>query len=478
MGVYGVHPTRYGEMSDENLYSMFRESTYSILTESEKLDLLQETVNRDALERGEIGSPEVRFADLPSTESGRAADGVININRTMAVDGIQSSEYNGQTIQYFMGDYNCQALDTVLHENVHCFQDQVRDGTITIDDALKTAEYQANDFTVSVMLQDGRYQLGSQYLTGETANGYYCYYFQSTERDAFWSAEEKTSAILNIISEKYGSEASFEAYARSIAVTGYNAMEQEAIERFQNPNFVQDLNQTLQNQYFDTNVPINPDTEKAVKAEMLATYQSLQQQITQTDDLIEKEDTKMSFDPKPVSLEEYDQTLRGAVNDNYIRELNDPSMSREDAMRSSSEMSEKYFDAVQEFQEEQARAQEMSDGVNMSASESFQAVTGAASDVENASAVDTGTVNFGISEDRVSADGVDSWGGDSFDSIDGGARDDGLNNDGEANINGVNSDEDVSTEGVNNDEGVSADGVDNDDGLDNGGDSVDDGIDF
>ena len=160
MGAYGVHPTRYGNLSNDQLYAMFRESTYSKLGESEKLDLLQETVNRDALEKGEIGSPEVRFADLPANESGNAANGVINVNRDMAVNGTQSIEYKGQTIQHTVSDYNVQSLNTVLHENIHCFQHQIIDGTITIEDAQKTAEYQANSFTSTVVLQNGRYQLG------------------------------------------------------------------------------------------------------------------------------------------------------------------------------------------------------------------------------------------------------------------------------------------------------------------------------
>lgn len=124
MSAYGVYPTRYGSLNDEQLYSMFREATYSKLGEYEKLDLLQETVNRDAFEKGEIGAPEVRFADLPVNESGNAADGVINVNRNMAVNGVQSFEYNEQTIQHPVGAYNVESLNTVLHENIHCFQDQ------------------------------------------------------------------------------------------------------------------------------------------------------------------------------------------------------------------------------------------------------------------------------------------------------------------------------------------------------------------
>lgn len=412
MGAYGVHPTRYGNLSNDQLYAMFRESLYSKLGESEKLDLLQETVNRDALEKGEVGAPEVRFADLPANESGNAANGVINVNRDMAVNGTQSFEYNGQAIQHSISDYNIQSLNTVLHENIHCFQDQIIDGTITIEDAQKTAEYQANSFTSSVVLQDGRYQLGSQYLTGETANGYYCYYFQSTERDAFLGAEERTAAILSGLTEKYGTEPSFEAYVKSVESTGYHATEREAIERFQNPNFERDLNQTLQNQYFGTNVPVDKNTEAAVKAEMVATHKSLQQQITQTNNLSAKEDTKMSFDPnKPVSLEEYNATLRDSVNAYYEHAMNDPTISKEEAIKSTAEMSEKYIDAVQEFQESQGMQTtagvSMNEGTQSIGSNGIQTDANAL-DATAISAGDTGAVDSGVSGGGI---GDDDFGG-------------------------------------------------------------------
>ena len=379
MSAYGVHPTRYGNLNNEQLYSMFRESTYGRLGESEKLDLLQETVNRDALEKGEIGAPEVRFADLPANESGNAVNGVINVNRDMAVNGVQSFEYNGQTIQHLIGAYNVESLNTVLHENIHCLQEQVIDGTITIEDAQKTAEYQANSFTTSAVLQDGKYQFGSQYLTGETANGYYCYYFQSTERDAFHGAEEKTAAILNGLIEKYGTEPSFEAYAKSVEATGYQATERSAIERFQNLNFERDINQILQNQYFGTNVQVDKNTETAVKAEMIATHKSLQQQITQMNNLPEKEDAKMSFDPnKPVSLEEY-----------------------------------------QEFQETQGMQNTAgvgtSEGIQFAESNGVHTDTDAV-DAAGVSTTDTGAIDYGVDGGGVGDDGVDNDG----DGLDGG----------------------------------------------------------
>ena len=62
----------------------------------------------------------------------------------------------------------------------------------------------------------------------------------------------------------------------------------------------------------------------------------------------------MSFDlNKPVSLEEYNAALRGSVNVYYEYAINDPAMPKEEAIMSTAEMSEKYLDAVQEFQEAQ-----------------------------------------------------------------------------------------------------------------------------
>ncbi|RHS90013.1 hypothetical protein DW915_14685 [Blautia sp. AM42-2] len=61
----------------------------------------------------------------------------------------------------------------------------------------------------------------------------------------------------------------------------------------------------------------------------------------------------MSFDPKPVTLEEYNQSLRDTVNAYYEHAMQDTSMTEEDAIQSTAEMSEKYLDAVEEFQQEQ-----------------------------------------------------------------------------------------------------------------------------
>lgn len=57
---------------------------------------------------------------------------------------------------------------------------------------------------------------------------------------------------------------------------------------------------------------------------------------------------------KPVTLEEYNATLRDSVNAYYTHAMNDPRMSREEAIQSTAEMSEGYLNAVNGFQEAQA----------------------------------------------------------------------------------------------------------------------------
>lgn len=62
----------------------------------------------------------------------------------------------------------------------------------------------------------------------------------------------------------------------------------------------------------------------------------------------------MSLDYKPVTLDEYNQSLRDTVNAYYTHALNDPNMSTEDALKSTGEMAEKYLEAVEEFQDAQS----------------------------------------------------------------------------------------------------------------------------
>lgn len=252
-----------------------------------------------------------------------------------------------------MEDYNVQALNTVLHEDEHCFQEQVINGTIIIPDTDLAKEYMANDFTYSAVLKDGTYQLGSQYVSGVTPSGYYFYYFEPTERDAYLNSENKTVAILSQITSKFGTENSFTAYEKSVQMKGYQAREREATELFQNPNFVKDVSQILQNEYFKTNVPVDARTEEAMKSEMIESYRIMQLQNAaynkveadkiEANNVDSKEKTKVGFEPKSVTLDEYNQSLRDSVNAYYQHAQNDPTISQEDAITSTAEMSENYL---------------------------------------------------------------------------------------------------------------------------------------
>ena len=131
-------------------------------------------------------------------------------------------------------------------------------------------------------------------------------------------------------------------------------MEQKAILEFQNPNFEKDLNQVLQNQYFGTNVEVDKNTEEAVKAEMIATYQNLYEQLGES--TAANEDAKMSFDPRPVSLEEYNQAVQN------------PAAADEEVYEEAEEMAEKGPEADTQSQQENEEAsvsdEDITDGID------------------------------------------------------------------------------------------------------------------
>lgn len=307
MSDYGVHPTQYGKLSNEELYSMYRESTFTALSDAQKLDLLQETVNRDAAERGMAGAPQVTYANLPSNIYGRADKGIIEVNQEMVTQGQTSFQFNGDTIVHQMPDANCKALNTVIHENIHSWQEQILDGTISIDDENLLAEYQANCFTNSAVLQNGSYKMGSHYLNGVTS--YHAYYFQSTERDAHKEAEVKTTSIIQALTEKFGSEKSFVEYDKNLQSTGYQKMEEEAIRLHNNPSFEKDVNQVLMNQHYGTNVQVDEHTASVVKTEMTASYQEQNKLENEKSNLQEEKDMEEKENTKEAEMEREEEFL-------------------------------------------------------------------------------------------------------------------------------------------------------------------------
>lgn len=102
----------------------------------------------------------------------------------------------------------------------------------------------------------------------------------------------------------------------------------------------------------------------------------------------------MTFDPnKPVSLEEYNATLSQSYAATYEHMKTDPTLSQEEFVEQASTMSEKYHEAIQEFQE----AQDVQNGEDMNTNEEVQVSDDGigVNDVDN----DDGINNGGIDND-------------------------------------------------------------------------------
>lgn len=277
MAAYGNHPTIYGNLSDDALYAMYRRESWLGLDESARQQLLQETVNRAALANGEEGACRVVFADLPDGVAGEQSGDEIRLDRNRYVNDMAVTEYNGEIYTMELEDSNMQALTTVLHEDIHAWQNQLIDGTIECDDPALLAEYQANNFDIAlVQKSDGTYALGQQYLQGQSENGgYYLYYLQSTERDAHRLSEAKTQSIMQALEEKYGTEPSFELYRQNLKENGYDAVLKKAQENFGALTVEKDINTTLKNHYHGTDTPVtSAEVEAAVKEEMVLSMES------------------------------------------------------------------------------------------------------------------------------------------------------------------------------------------------------------
>lgn len=294
MADYGSHPTIFSNFTNDSLFAMYRDEKWSQMDEHMRLELLQETVNRSAKLNGELGSPQVIFDDLAPTVAGSQGQGIIRLDRNRFVndmcvatdrDGNPMVDGNGNVITYALDDANIQALETVLHEDIHAWQDQIIDGTIQAPSQELLDEYAANNFDVAfIQMADGTLDVGQQYLGGNSKNGgYYLYYLQSTERDAHRYSELRAQQIVNQLAQKYGDEASFQAYRQNLAINGYDATLATAKLYFGAETVEQDINTTLKNHFYQTNEPVGSKlVEESVKQEMVL---SLQESLKNSQDM-------------------------------------------------------------------------------------------------------------------------------------------------------------------------------------------------
>lgn len=354
---YGVHTTIYSELSDAQLYSMYRQSCWSKLGENERQNLLQETVNREALSKGEIGACKVRFSDLPNGVSGEQSGNEIRLNRDMFVNDRMVADTSYGTVTREYATSNVNALETVLHENEHAWQNQCISGEIQGNPQL-TYEYRSNDFTTSkVVMSDGTERTGSHYMRGETA--YDLYYFQSTERDAHRFSQARTIEIIDSVERQSGKDSTFSEYRSELNQRGYQAMLQASNQKYGTENFEQEVNRTLMNQYYGTKYDVNQKVENAVKAEMAASYDNMY--ITN-----QQHNNNGLSGYQPMTVDEYKSTIHDQVNAFYTHETNEPSVGQEEAVAETSQMAENQFNAIEEFE---AQSQyEASSGEDTSAS--------------------------------------------------------------------------------------------------------------
>lgn len=147
-----------------------------------------------------------------------------------------------------------------------------------------------------------------------------------------------------------------------ITVDEYDAISREAVNRY-----YEHLknNPSLSNE--DVMRMTGDMSEKYFSA--VEEYKNAVQQKEKSEDRGEKEnrtekyeaqnpENRSIFNPDRVSVEEYDKTLRDQVNKYYEHLKNDPSLSNEDVMRMTEEMSEKYLTAVEEYRNAQKQEDE------------------------------------------------------------------------------------------------------------------------
>ena len=309
---YGSHPTSLFGLSDEQLYAMYRASSWSKLDNDQRLELMQETVNRAAAAHGEIGAQQVTFKQYTTIEQTPSGPQIVPDTMTIAQNGrggitVNSNLYTHGKDLTPWGTQDPAAglnvLESLLHENEHAYQDQVIAGVIQAQDPAAARQYKANDFTNGMIaMEDGSLQPGSQYIMADTTSyqhdNYYLYYLSSTERDAFRFSQEKTlgiakdqqAEILEEINElmaknpdHYMETQEYQAlrgdyYGAAAYITGqeqsgYDAMLQSAQEAYQDPNIEQDINAVLTNHFYNEQTKVPAHVEKAVNEAMVLSYQ-------------------------------------------------------------------------------------------------------------------------------------------------------------------------------------------------------------
>lgn len=259
---YSQPKTQYALTSDSALKDMFHHDTWVTLNESQRLDLLQEVVNREVEKSGGKYFCRVNFSDLPSNIAGEQRGSMIFLNRQMYVEDQLTEEYNGRVITYNLSDSNYNAYETVLHEHQHVKQDMIAMGVVP-SDPLTREVFLSNSFTASDV--DGA--RGSQYMFGVTH--YSLYYLNPTELDAYKTSQEATRKLVAEHVEKYGEDFSSSHYVSYLSKNGYEAKLDEYRVLYANDQIEKEVENVLINQHTNSSLPVDSQIEKIVKNEMV-----------------------------------------------------------------------------------------------------------------------------------------------------------------------------------------------------------------
>ena len=374
------------------LYSNFSYNKWNQLDIDTKWKYLQELENYFAAEQGR---PAVKVLMVPSKDIDgyygeySSDENAIYINRDLVEYGTLLGPVDKN--HPAMLDANMQLFDTIAHEGYHAYQNYAIEHPGFHKDVKQVKEWAINDENVKI------FDEGDEYLV------------QPQERDAWKYGSEKTREAFDEIEKYYGAEPGRAMYEKSVEDNSY----ENALERLWNNNpdglnqMYKEMMDAYEERYRENNSTVNLDSitvdeydaisreavnryyehlknnpslsneevmrmtgemsEKYFSA--VEEYKNAVQQKEKSEDRGEKEnrtekyeaqnpENRSIFNPDRVSVEEYDKTLRDQVNKYYEHLKNDPSLSNEDVMRMTEEMSEKYLTAVEEYRNAQKQEDE------------------------------------------------------------------------------------------------------------------------
>lgn len=374
------------------LYSNFSYNKWNQLDIDTKWKYLQELENYFAAEQGR---PAVKVLMVPSKDIDgyygeySSDENAIYINRDLVEYGTLLGPVDKN--HPAMLDANMQLFDTIAHEGYHAYQNYAIEHPGFHKDVKQVKEWAINDENVKI------FDEGDEYLV------------QPQERDAWKYGSEKTREAFDEIEKYYGAEPGRAMYEKSVEDNSY----ENALERLWNNNpdglnqMYKEMMDAYEERYRENNSTVNLDSitvdeydaisreavnryyehlknnpslsneevmrmtgemsEKYFSA--VEEYKNAVQQKEKSEDRVEKEnrtekyeaqnqENRSIFNSDRVSVEEYDKTLRDQVNKYYEHLKNDPSLSNEDVMRMTEEMSEKYLTAVEEYRNAQKQEDE------------------------------------------------------------------------------------------------------------------------